>query len=86
MVENLSTLASGLSKVALEVGVEGKLGGEAMLPNDLGGVWCDLTSNINTMITKITAQVRDISDVSKAIARGNLMKKVCCITMSLLRQ
>ncbi|CDH51117.1 histidine kinase [Lichtheimia corymbifera JMRC:FSU:9682] len=76
MVDNLSTLASGLSKVALEVGVEGKLGGEAILPNDLGGVWCDLTSNINTMITNITAQVRDISGVSKAIARGNLMKKI----------
>lgn len=76
MVDNLGTLASGLSKVALEVGVEGKLGGEAMLPNDLGGVWHDLTSNINTMVTNITAQVRDISDVSKAVARGNLMKKV----------
>ncbi|KAI8148825.1 hypothetical protein BJV82DRAFT_505712 [Fennellomyces sp. T-0311] len=76
MVEQLRTFAAELSRVTVEVGSEGKLGAQAVLPYDMGGIWRDLTVNVNTMTMNLTAQVRDISKVSKAVARGDLTEKV----------
>jgi HAMP domain-containing protein len=59
----------------LEVGTEGKLGGQAVV-KDVGGTWKDLTDNVNMMALKITSQVRDIAAVAKAVAEGDLSKKV----------
>jgi HAMP domain-containing protein len=61
--------------VSLEVGTEGKLGGQAVV-KDVGGTWKDLTDNVNMMALKITSQVRDIAAVAKAVAEGDLTKKV----------
>lgn len=59
----------------MEVGTEGKLGGQAIV-KDVGGTWKDLTDNVNMMANKITSQVRDIAVVAKAVAEGDLTKKV----------
>lgn len=59
----------------MEVGTEGKLGGQAVV-KDVGGTWKDLTDNVNMMALKITSQVRDIAAVAKAVAEGDLSKKV----------
>ncbi|KAF9165926.1 hypothetical protein DFQ26_009060 [Actinomortierella ambigua] len=75
MVEQLRTFAAEVTRVAREVGTEGRLGGQAEV-EDVGGTWRELTENVNTMAANLTAQVRDIADVSKAIARGDLSKKV----------
>jgi HAMP domain-containing protein len=64
-----------VTRVSLEVGTEGKLGGQAIV-KDVGGTWKDLTDNVNMMALKITSQVRDIADVAKAVAEGDLTKKV----------
>lgn len=61
--------------MSLEVGTEGKLGGQAVV-KDVGGTWKDLTDNVNMMALKITSQVRDIAAVAKAVAEGDLTKKV----------
>lgn len=61
--------------MSLEVGTEGILGGQAVV-KDVGGTWKDLTDNVNMMASKITNQVRDIAVVAKAVARGDLSKKV----------
>jgi HAMP domain-containing protein len=61
--------------VSLEVGTEGKLGGQAVV-QDVGGTWKDLTDNVNMMAQKITDQVRDIATVAYAVAEGDLSKKV----------
>ncbi|KAG1095655.1 hypothetical protein G6F42_018512 [Rhizopus arrhizus] len=75
MVDQLSIFATEVTRVSLEVGTEGILGGQAIV-KDVGGTWKDLTDNVNMMATKITNQVRDIAVVAKAVARGDLSKKV----------
>jgi HAMP domain-containing protein len=75
MTSKLSTFASEVTRVSLEVGTEGKLGGQAIV-QDVGGTWKDLTDNVNMMATKITDQVRDIATVAYAVAEGDLTKKV----------
>ncbi|KAK9711458.1 histidine kinase osmosensor [Basidiobolus ranarum] len=75
MVDQLQTFASEVTRVAREVGTQGKLGGQAVV-KDVGGTWKDLTDNVNLMASNLTAQVRDIANVSKAVAKGDLSKKV----------
>ncbi|KAJ2448396.1 histidine kinase osmosensor, partial [Coemansia sp. RSA 2336] len=75
MVDRLSLFASEVLRVALEVGTEGILGGQANVPN-IDGTWKDLTDNFNKMTINLTAQVRNILDVTKAVAKGNLKLKV----------
>ena len=75
MVDRLNTFAFEVSKVAREVGTDGTLGGQAKVDN-VQGKWRDLTDNVNTMASNLTSQVRSISDVTQAIAAGNLDKKI----------
>ncbi|KAF2862034.1 hypothetical protein K470DRAFT_263165 [Piedraia hortae CBS 480.64] len=75
MVDQLSTFAVQVSKVAREVGTEGVLGGQAEVIN-VEGKWKDLTDNVNTMAGNLTSQVRSISDVTQAIARGDMSQRV----------
>ncbi|KAG0200836.1 hypothetical protein BGX28_006196, partial [Mortierella sp. GBA30] len=75
MVDQLRTFAAEVTRVAREVGTEGKLGGQAEV-EDVGGTWKELTDNVNTMASNLTTQVRDIADVSKAVAKGDLTKKI----------
>lgn len=75
MVDNLQTFATEVTRVSLEVGTEGKLGGQAVV-KDVGGTWKDLTDNVNLMASNLTAQVRDIATVCKAVAQGDLSRKV----------
>ncbi|KAK4542777.1 hypothetical protein LTR36_006153 [Oleoguttula mirabilis] len=75
MVDRLSTFAFEVSKVAREVGTEGTLGGQAEVRN-VEGKWKDLTDNVNTMASNLTSQVRSISDVTQAIARGDMSQRI----------
>ncbi|KAJ2224140.1 histidine kinase osmosensor, partial [Coemansia sp. RSA 518] len=75
MVDQLNTFSSEVSRVAKEVGTEGKLGGQANVPN-VDGTWKDLTDNVNKMADNLTNQVRDIAMVTKAVAAGDLTRKV----------
>ena len=75
MVAQLNGFASEVSRVAREVGSEGKLGGQAKVPG-VGGVWKDLTDNVNSMAANLTGQVRNIADVTTAVAKGDLSKKI----------
>ncbi|KAG0220959.1 hypothetical protein BGW42_008503, partial [Actinomortierella wolfii] len=75
MVDQLQEFATEVSRVAREVGTEGKLGGQALVKG-VDGTWKELTDNVNTMASNLTTQVRDIADVSKAVAKGDLTKKV----------
>jgi HAMP domain-containing protein/CheY-like chemotaxis protein/signal transduction histidine kinase len=75
MVDQLSSFASEVTRVAREVGTEGKLGGQAHVPG-VGGTWKDLTDNVNFMASNLTGQVRNIADVTTAVARGDLSKKI----------
>jgi len=75
MVDRLSTFAFEVSKVAREVGTEGTLGGQAEVKN-VEGKWKDLTDNVNTMAGNLTTQVRSISDVTQAIARGDMSQRI----------
>ncbi len=75
MVDQLSAFAGEVTRVAREVGTEGKLGVEAEV-EDVSGVWRDLTQNVNTMANSLTAQVRNIAEVTTAVANGDLSKKV----------
>jgi HAMP domain-containing protein/signal transduction histidine kinase/DNA-binding response OmpR family regulator len=75
MVDQLSSFASEVTRVAREVGTEGKLGGEAVV-KDVGGVWKDLTDNVNSMAGNLTNQVRNIAGVTTAVARGDLSTKI----------
>src|SRR5437588_49772 len=75
MVDQLNAFASEVTRVAREVGTEGKLGGQAQVPG-VAGTWKDLTDNVNFMAGNLTAQVRNIAEVSTAIARGDLSKKI----------
>ena len=75
MVDQLNAFASEVTRVAREVGTEGRLGGQAQVPG-VAGTWKDLTDNVNSMAGNLTAQVRNIAEVSTAIARGDLSKKI----------
>jgi len=75
MVDQLRSFASEVTRVAREVGTDGKLGGQAQVPG-VGGTWKDLTDSVNSMASNLTAQVRNIAEVSTAIARGDLSKKI----------
>ncbi|MEG3842506.1 response regulator, partial [Microcoleus sp. herbarium14] len=75
MVDQLSSFASEVTRVAREVGTEGKLGVQAYV-RGVGGTWKDLTDNVNLMAGNLTAQVRNIAEVTKAVANGDLSKKI----------
>src|SRR5262249_36523650 len=75
MVEQLSSFASEVTRVAREVGTEGKLGGQAVV-RGVAGTWKDLTDNVNLMANNLTGQVRNIAEVTKAVANGDLSKKI----------
>src|SRR5207253_980933 len=75
MVDQLSSFAAEVTRVAREVGTEGSLGGQAEV-RGVSGVWKDLTDNVNSMARNLTSQVRNIADETKAVAAGNLSKKV----------
>src|SRR5438874_718411 len=75
MVDQLNAFASEVSRVAREVGSDGKLGGQAQVKG-VGGVWKDLTDKVNSMAANLTGQVRNIADVTTAVAKGDLSKKI----------
>jgi len=75
MVDQLNSFASEVTRVAREVGTEGRLGGQARVPG-VGGTWKDLTDNVNAMAGNLTGQVRNIAEVTTAVARGDLSKKI----------
>ncbi len=75
MVDQLNSFASEVTRVAREVGTEGKLGGQAQVPG-VGGTWKDLTDNVNSMAANLTGQVRNIAEVTTAVAKGDLSKKI----------
>ena len=75
MVDQLSSFASEVTRVAREVGTEGKLGGQARVAG-VGGTWKDLTDNVNSMAGNLTSQVRNIAEVTTAVASGELNKKI----------
>src|SRR6195256_6097254 len=75
MVDQLNGFAGEVSRVAKEVGTEGKLGGQAQVPG-VAGTWKDLTDNVNFMAANLTNQVRNIADVTTAVAKGDLSKKI----------
>ncbi|HTO06589.1 MAG TPA: HAMP domain-containing protein, partial [Myxococcota bacterium] len=78
MVDQLNGFAAEVTRVAREVGTDGKLGGQAQVPG-VAGTWKDLTDNVNSMASNLTAQVRNIADVATAIANGDLSKKITVI-------
>ncbi|MFD3633201.1 HAMP domain-containing protein [Streptomyces sp. NPDC058664] len=75
MVDTLSAFADEVTRVAREVGTEGRLGGQARVPN-VAGTWKDLTDNVNSMANNLTGQVRNIALVTTAVANGDLSKKI----------
>ncbi len=75
MVDQLSSFAAEVTRVAREVGTEGKLGGQADVQG-VSGTWKDLTDSVNSMAGNLTSQVRNIADVTKAVAQGDLSKKI----------
>src|SRR5438270_11436978 len=80
MVDQLNAFANEVTRVAREVGTEGKLGGQAKVEG-VGGIWKDLTDNVNTMASNLTAQVRGIARVVTAIAAGDLKRKLAADTI-----
>ncbi|BDU18440.1 HAMP domain-containing protein [Lysobacter auxotrophicus] len=75
MVDQLNGFAAEVTRVAREVGTEGKLGGQAQVPG-VAGTWKDLTDNVNSMASNLTAQVRNIAEVTTAVAKGDLSRKI----------
>jgi HAMP domain-containing protein/CheY-like chemotaxis protein/signal transduction histidine kinase len=75
MVDQLNRFAGEVTRVAREVGTEGRLGGQANVPG-VGGTWKDLTDSVNSMAGNLTAQVRNIAEVTTAVARGDLSRKI----------
>src|SRR3989475_4459903 len=75
MVDQLSSFADEVTRVAREVGTEGKLGGQANVKG-VSGTWKDLTDNVNTLADNLSTQVRNIADVTTAVATGDLSKKI----------
>src|SRR5262249_26317540 len=75
MVDQLDAFAAEVTRVAREVGTDGKLGGQAAVPG-VAGTWKDLTDSVNSMAGNLTDQVRNIAEVATAIARGDLSRKI----------
>src|SRR3989442_1365411 len=75
MVDQLNGFASEVSREARGVGTDGKLGGQAQVPG-VAGTWKDLTDNVNLMAANLTGQVRNIAEVTTAVAKGDLTKKI----------
>ncbi|MYS30559.1 HAMP domain-containing protein, partial [Streptomyces sp. SID7804] len=75
MVDQLSLFTSEVTRVAREVGTEGALGGQAEVPG-VSGTWADLTDSVNAMAGNLTAQVRNVAQVTTAVARGDLSQKI----------
>ena len=75
MVDQLSSFSGEVTRVAREVGTEGILGGQANVPG-VGGTWRDLTDSVNAMANNLTTQVRNIADVTTAVANGDLSRKI----------
>jgi HAMP domain-containing protein/CheY-like chemotaxis protein/signal transduction histidine kinase len=75
MVDQLNAFAGEVTRVAREVGTEGKLGGQAQVPG-IAGTWKDLTDNVNLLAANLTTQVRNIAEVTTAVARGDLSRKI----------
>ena len=75
MVDQLNGFSSEVTRVAREVGTEGKLGGQAQVPG-VAGTWKDLTDSVNSMASNLTGQVRNIADVTTAVAKGDLSRKI----------
>src|SRR5207302_1828598 len=75
MVDQLNAFAGEVSRVAKEVGTDGKLGGQAQVIG-VAGVWKDLTDNVNQLAANLTGQVRNIAEVTTAVAKGDLSKKI----------
>src|SRR5207237_438869 len=75
MVDQLNGFAGEVTRVAREVGTEGKLGGQAIV-RGVGGTWKDLTDSVNSMASNLTGQVRNIAEVATAVAQGDLSKKI----------
>ncbi|HEY4003132.1 MAG TPA: HAMP domain-containing protein, partial [Candidatus Xenobia bacterium] len=75
MVDQLGSFAAEVTRVAREVGTEGKLGGQAQVKG-VSGIWKDLTDSVNSMASNLTAQVRNIAEVTTSVANGNLSKKI----------
>jgi HAMP domain-containing protein/CheY-like chemotaxis protein/putative methionine-R-sulfoxide reductase with GAF domain len=75
MVDQLNAFAAEVTRVAREVGTDGKLGGQAAVPG-VAGTWKDLTDNVNSMASNLTSQVRNIAEVTTAVARGDLSRKI----------
>ncbi len=85
MVDQLNGFASEVTRVAREVGTEGKLGGQAVVLG-VGGTWKDLTDSVNYMASNLTTQVRNIADVTTAVARGDLTRKITVDVQGEIRQ
>ena len=75
MVDQLNAFAGEVTRVAREVGTDGKLGGQAQV-SGVAGTWKDLTDNVNSMASNLTGQVRNIAEVATAVARGDLSRKI----------
>src|SRR5438045_5269545 len=75
MVDQLNAFASQVTPVAREVGIEGKLGGQARVPG-AAGIWRDLTDNVNQLAANLTTQVRSIAEVSTAVTKGDLTRSI----------
>ena len=75
MVDQLALFTSEVTRVAREVGTDGKLGGQATVPG-VSGTWKDLTDSVNAMAGNLTGQVRDIAEVATAVAKGDLTQKI----------
>ena len=75
MIDTLATFADQVTNVAREVGIEGKLGGQARVPG-AAGLWRDLTDNVNQLAANLTNQVRAIAEVSTAVTKGDLTRSI----------
>jgi HAMP domain-containing protein len=75
MVDQLALFTSEVTRVAREVGTEGRLGGQAQVPG-VAGTWKDLTDSVNAMAANLTSQVRDIAEIATAVAGGDLSQKI----------
>src|SRR5213076_1329446 len=75
MVDQLNAFSGEVTRVAREVGTDGKLGGQAQVPG-VAGTWKDLTDNVNQLAANLTGQVRNIAEVTTAVAKGDLSKKI----------
>src|SRR6185312_5573654 len=75
LVDQLNSFSSEVTRVAREVGTDGKLGGQAEVKG-IGGTWKDLTDSVNQMASNLTGQVRNIAEVTTAVAKGDLSRKI----------